>query len=59
MSGERYRLTWASSLVFFAHLQVTEPVAAPQPVGRGRAVFRGIDGNRVQATQPISITGRE
>ena len=46
-------------MFFFAHLQVTEPVAAPQPVGRGRAVFRGIDGNRVQATQPIGITGRD
>jgi len=40
-------------------LQVTEPVAAPQPVGRGRAVFRGIDGNRVQATQPLDIAGRD
>ena len=34
-------------------------MAPPQHVGRGRAVFRGIDGNRVQATQPIGITGRD
>lgn len=44
---------------FFAYLQVTEPVAAPRPVGRGRAVFRGTDGNRVQATQPVGITGKD